>query len=135
MHGLILVIVRLLLRKFTQVFVNLVDQLVLSLKWINLRRLENLLIAFVHEGIRIRPIWVCRGHRPPVSAREVSGLERRRLVRLLREADLVLLMLPRVQMVPEQWLLPGDTRRANLAMSAFRILLVVPEDSIRHVLL
>ena len=98
-------------------------------------RLENPLITFVHEGVRVRPVWVCRGHGPPVSAREVSGLERRRLVYLLCEPSLVLLMLPRVQMVPEQWLLPRDARRADLAVPASRVLFVVAEDSVRHVLL
>ena len=44
-------------------------------------------------------------------------------------------MLSRVQVVPEQWLFPRDTCRANLAMSGFRVLFVVAKDSVCHVLL
>ena len=44
-------------------------------------------------------------------------------------------MLLRVQVIPEQWLLSRDTRRANLAVASLRVLLVVAEDSVRHVLL
>ena len=40
-----------------------------------------------------------------------------------------------MQVVPEQWLLPRDARRADFAISDFRVLFMIPEDAVCHILL
>ena len=76
MHGLVRVIVRLVLRKFTQVLVDLLDQLVFPLQWVYLGRLEDALVALVHEGVCVRLVGVCGRRRSPVAPGELSTLER-----------------------------------------------------------
>ena len=130
MHGLVfLVLIRLrMLGKFAQVLVYFMDQLVPSIWWIDLWRLENPIVTLVHVVVGVGLVGVCCG----CWTSDVFSLVSSSLPCVPCFAFQVLLW---VQMVTEQRLLSRDARRANLAICAFRVLFMVAEDSIRYVLL